>query len=228
MVKTYFQPTNNELHSEWLKDILEPLSVDKDYKEADVLLLSGGADINPKLYEESTGEYTYIDEKRDLFEMNIYNEYKDKPKIGICRGGQLLTVLNGGKLIQDVTGHNKNHYIKCFNLDYPIMCTSSHHQLMWPWTSNNMFYVLASSEGISSHYLNGNNQNAFKVILSSRFLSVKEPEIIYWPETKSLCIQGHPEWTKPKDNYREYCKYLITFLIEDKLDSYIINSIISQ
>lgn len=222
MNKTYFQPIDNEDHSKWLFEILEPLSISKDYKEADVLLLSGGEDVNPELYGENIGKYTYVNKKRDLFEINCYNEYINKPKIGICRGAQLLTVLNGGKLIQDVTNHKREHYIRCFDLFKPLIASSDHHQMMWPWVSDNLFYLLAYSEGISSsHYLNGNDQNAFNEILSGGFLSIKEPEIIYWPETKSLCIQGHPEWKNIANDYVNYCRILIDLLIKNELYDYI-------
>lgn len=71
----------------------------------DGLLLSGGCDVLPARYGEATlpacGE---VDEQRDAFEMLITRKAIERgmPVFGICRGVQLLTVLLGGTLIQDI------------------------------------------------------------------------------------------------------------------------------
>ncbi|MBR3869073.1 MAG: gamma-glutamyl-gamma-aminobutyrate hydrolase family protein [Clostridia bacterium] len=76
----------------------------------DGLLLPGGADIEPALYgrqrEEKCGK---PNELRDKAEFEIYNAFvkTKKPILCICRGFQLLNVVNGGTLHQDIADIKK-------------------------------------------------------------------------------------------------------------------------
>ncbi len=77
----------------------------KNTLECDGLLLPGGADIEPTLYgkerEEKCGK---PNELRDKNEFQIFNAYVEtnKPIFCICRGFQLLNVVCGGTLYQDI------------------------------------------------------------------------------------------------------------------------------
>ena len=60
--------------------------------EGDVVMLEGGTDINPNLYDEEKNSYTSkSDYARDAYEQMVVNQAKSKgiPVIGICRGAQL-------------------------------------------------------------------------------------------------------------------------------------------
>lgn len=215
----YFQPILNENHTDWLN--YERID---DYKEADFLLLSGGSDINPDLYGENKGKYTNSSSVRDKTEIFYYDVFIDKPKVGICRGGQLLTVLNGGKLIQHVDGHHGNHNMTTFDYkNQGMQITSDHHQMMWPWESDDPFYVIGYSLSLSSQYLNGNNEECV-IKNKDEFYCITEPEIIYWPHNKSLCIQGHPEWANTSSDFVVYCKMLVDKLLEGTLDEYVLTN----
>jgi gamma-glutamyl-gamma-aminobutyrate hydrolase PuuD len=83
---------------------------DEIAEQCDMLLIPGGADINPMRYNEiphhSTGrcnvQYEYLDSVMiPAFIM------ADKPIVGICRGFQTLNAYFGGTLFQDVKGHNQ-------------------------------------------------------------------------------------------------------------------------
>lgn len=72
----------------------------------DGLILAGGADVSPALYGEdarTTIKATYP--KRDEAEVAIAEKFIDnrKPILGICRGLQLLNVIFGGTLYQDLS-----------------------------------------------------------------------------------------------------------------------------
>jgi putative glutamine amidotransferase len=71
----------------------------------DGLVLSGGADIDPALYgaEREPGCGT-IERERDLWELAILSAAMERgvPVFGICRGLQVLNVVRGGTLVQDV------------------------------------------------------------------------------------------------------------------------------
>lgn len=72
----------------------------------DGLLLSGGSDVDPLQYgDTSTHPETYgIDGERDAFEIELFNAMlnRGKPVLGICRGLQVMNVALGGTLVQDV------------------------------------------------------------------------------------------------------------------------------
>jgi putative glutamine amidotransferase len=79
----------------------------------DGLLLSGGADINPHLYgEERLPETDEPDDRRDEMELRLARAALsvDLPVLGICRGMQLLNILQGGTLIQHLEDADSHHH----------------------------------------------------------------------------------------------------------------------
>ena len=74
------------------------------------LLLSGGPDIDPDLYGEVPDPEARLKLNRSLDDLELrilnYALVRDMPILAICRGMQLLNVAFGGKLIQDLPGHN--------------------------------------------------------------------------------------------------------------------------
>lgn len=69
------------------------------------LILSGGADVTPFYYHEDphkvSGPFSL---ERDTMEIALYKEARkaDIPILGICRGMQIITAIEGGGLIQDI------------------------------------------------------------------------------------------------------------------------------
>jgi len=75
----------------------------------DGLLLSGGGDIEPSLFnEEPIPNLGSIDPLRDWVEMRLTEEALEKhlPILAICRGIQVLNVAAGGTLYQDISQHS--------------------------------------------------------------------------------------------------------------------------
>jgi gamma-glutamyl-gamma-aminobutyrate hydrolase PuuD len=71
----------------------------------DGLVLTGGVDVAPELYGETPHpSVSAVNAERDLFETTILRNAlaRDLPVLGICRGLQLLNVVRGGSLIQDI------------------------------------------------------------------------------------------------------------------------------
>ena len=68
----------------------------------DGLLLSGGVDLNPALYNEHVNGAVDINNERDAHEMMLLDAFvkAGKPVFGICRGCQLINVYFGGTLHQ--------------------------------------------------------------------------------------------------------------------------------
>jgi len=87
-----------------------------DIEKCNGIMLTGGNDINPRLYNQpeylaycNPGE---IDESRDEFEWKVmqYTEEKQIPLLGICRGLQFVNVFFGGTLVPDIPAFGKfNH-----------------------------------------------------------------------------------------------------------------------
>ena len=70
----------------------------------DGLVLCGGSDIHPRYYGQEIDKSVNIDLERDEYETSYLKEFlkTGKPILGICRGHQLLNVMLGGTLIQDI------------------------------------------------------------------------------------------------------------------------------
>jgi putative glutamine amidotransferase len=69
------------------------------------LVLSGGADVDPRLYgEEPHPRLGRVIAERDAFELALCREALDRrlPILAICRGQQVLNVATGGTLVQDI------------------------------------------------------------------------------------------------------------------------------
>lgn len=76
----------------------------------DGLIITGGADIHPSFYGEKSKEKVRpIYRGRTYFEMNLYRcaQKKKIPVLAICYGMQLLNVLYGGTLHQDIQSEVK-------------------------------------------------------------------------------------------------------------------------
>lgn len=188
-------------------------------READVVLLTGGEDINPKLYNEKCGYRTSFNLRRDAHEVEQYDIAVSLgiPIFGICRGAQLLCAMAGGRLVQDLS-HPNYHDILLWD-GTRVDTTSCHHQLQYPWSIPNgkdKYRILGYAEGLANNYLNGENS---KIMMPSDENNIIiEPELVYYKETKALGIQGHPEWMGRNTKLVRLMVKLTELLVEDKLE----------
>ena len=183
-----------------------------------ILLFEGGNDVNPALYKQLVGHRTQKpDIERDIHEQSYFEMAKSvgAAMIGVCRGAQLLCVLNGGSLIQDAKGHQVWHQIAVPDKYDRIrfQTSSAHHQVMNPYVLpktdwQSFGYAINHSPG---KYKDGNNS---KVKVYKCWPEWRDQEIVWFKKTKSLSIQGHPEWFKDQDAFFvKYCKFLVNFLL---------------
>ena len=71
----------------------------------DGICIPGGLDVYPRTYGQSFTEYVgEVRPEKDVFEMVLVKKAiaSEKPILGICRGMQLVNVVLGGELIQDI------------------------------------------------------------------------------------------------------------------------------
>ena len=106
----------------------------------DGLLLTGGGDVDPRLYGARPHKEVYgVSETRDELEWLALDTALDMnvPVMGICRGTQLMAVHNGGKLKQHITGHRGGTHLvitepgsvaRSSTGHIKLKCVSLHHQ----------------------------------------------------------------------------------------------------
>ena len=109
-------PEKHQFYVDWLKanediEIVKLSAEDRNLEElnsCDGLVLSGGIDIHPRFYGNSTTNYTgapeVFNEARDEFEMAAFQlaQENNLPVLGICRGMQLINVIHKGSMLQDL------------------------------------------------------------------------------------------------------------------------------
>lgn len=142
--------------------------------ESSLMCFTGGEDVSPHLYGEVAHPKTYSNYERDKMEQDYFNIALDCkiPMVGICRGGQFLNVMNGGKLHQHIPQHCCGQH-KAFDFEgneYTV--TSTHHQIIIP---NEKGIVLLIADVVGRK-------------------EVDEVEAVVYEETKCLCFQPHPEF----------------------------------
>lgn len=170
-----------------------------------VFLFRGGQDIHPSLYGEKRAyenQSTSLLSERDCFELEAFKFAKKMgiPMLGICRGSQFLCAASGGKLVQHVENHNCGHHEILSVIGKSYDATSTHHQMMYPWPVKHKLLAWATPTR-STRYV----MNPTEVVKSL----IAEPEIVFFPETKALSIQGHPEYLTQTHPFTVYCNQLV-------------------
>lgn len=165
----------NSIH--WHPNIKEPYQI---------AAFTGGEDINPALYGEKPIRGVYFSEKRDKIETEAYKLIPSNVlKVGICRGAQLLNVLSGGKLWQHVDGHSGGHLTTDLRTGINYFVSSVHHQVMRPAKGAEIIAVSRQATELAAE----------KELIKSGVKPTNiEIEALWYPSTRSLCFQGHPEF----------------------------------
>lgn len=123
---------------------------------------------------------------------------------GICRGGQFLNVMNGGKMWQHVSGHaiGGTHEAFCRVFEVPVKVTSTHHQMMIPSPDGKVLLTaqVCDSKSDAEKTVNG--------------LLQPDVEVVLYTNTNTLCFQPHPEYVSINHECQNlYFDYLEKFLL---------------
>lgn len=97
-------------------------NIKEQVKRMDGIILSGGVDVDPRLYNEDPEfKLGFVNPSQDKFNINVIHSAIElnKPILGICRGLQILNVAFGGSLYQDLS------YIENCNVKHIQECQSS-------------------------------------------------------------------------------------------------------
>jgi len=168
-----------------------------DIETCSGFVLTGGIDIEPGLYAESSNYANGPDvyqQDRDLFEEKIYRHAikHSLPVIGICRGMQLVNVLEGGKLIQDL-GEEGNEVHRKIDIDKQHAVSIDENSLLFEISGEN-------SGTVNSAHHQAVDKNVLSNTLRANAYSGNSIDIIEGLEFKDktnkpfmICVQWHPE-----------------------------------
>lgn len=189
-------------------DFITGVSLVENIEDADIVVFTGGEDVDPSMYGAKKHPQTYSNLQRDLYEKEMFEKINpNQLVVGICRGSQYLCVLNGGKLVQHCTNHGifGTHSILCGDTVYEI--TSTHHQMQYPFNLDDEDYTLI---GISytrrSLDYEGDSIDGVDIVYKG------EPEIVLYHKKgmpRCLAIQGHPEYMRKEAPVVKYLNKLI-------------------
>ena len=161
----------------------------------DGFIFSGGEDVYPGVYGQTCHELSHYCHKRDNLEQLLMLEVlkAKKPVLAICRGMQLLLVVNGAKaMIQHLPEYDSENS----NLVYKDERKWSHIAHHLELEKNSLLASVISSQSLEMNSIHhqgvlnlGSNHNGLEVVS-------KVGQVIEVVESKTLPIigiQGHPE-----------------------------------
>lgn len=154
--------------------------------EASLACFTGGADVTPDYYGAKKHHATFNSPGRDVSETAAFHSFLERniPMVGICRGGQFLNVMSGGKMYQDVDKHGRPHEITDVLTGDVVYVSSTHHQMMKP--SEKGLLVAYSTLGGAREWYEGQ--------IFHKDVSEQDIEVVYYEHTRALCFQPHPEF----------------------------------
>lgn len=175
-------------------------------EKADIVVWNGGADIGTSIYGEEPIDRWIPREQsiRDHREIDMFESFHASGKLllGVCRGAQLLNCLSGGKLYQDVNHHTRDHDMVVLETGETIRITSTHHQQMRAGPDAEIICV--ANESTKKAWDGG----MLVIEPATRVVDYQDLEVVWYPKTRALCVQGHPEYV-PETRFARYVGELI-------------------
>lgn len=183
--------------------------------DADVIQFTGGEDVDPSLYDEAVHPRTYFSRDRDEECIELWQMAKANgiPMTGICRGGQFLNVMNGGKMFQHCDGHGiwGTHEAIIRESRVKVQVTSTHHQIMRPNYGTSIVLMEAPKLGTFKEHMSLQRD---EIVHRGVWEITNQPEgedceAVFYPDTLSLCYQPHPEYCDEKSSCVQAYKYFL-------------------
>jgi putative glutamine amidotransferase len=162
------------------------------------LLLMGGADINPALYNQTrVRESEMAEDARDELECRLIATFveSDRPVLAICRGMQILNVQHGGSLIQHLETSSKH---RPRGLEDKSAAVHKVHLAR----GTKLARILGEPEGVE---VNSRHHQAVDRVGLGLVVSARDPEDgtiegVERPDKRFvIAVQWHPENQAPRD-----------------------------
>ena len=170
-------------------------------KDYDGLLITGGYDVSPEIYNENNTKSTDFDKTLDLSDIYLFNAFhrKRKPILGICRGLQLINVALGGSLIQDIPSEIGS------TISHSNSNGASHQISVYPDTL--LSTILEDKTIVNSYHHQAIKELAPTLIISA----ISDDSIIEAVEGDNiLALQWHPERMLADENQRKLFEWFIS------------------
>lgn len=206
MKKVYIVNSSWDYENMWTSMGYEVVS---SLEKADIVQFTGGADVSPHLYGE-VNVRSWCDANRDIYEQKIFELVLKMglPMVGICRGGQFLNVMNGGRMWQHVNNHaiGGTHGVLDIPTGKVYQCTSTHHQMMRPKEGADLigtgYNYTVDDEVVSTQYTDEYGTEIFSLLHCPL-----DVEVLWYEDTRCLCFQPHPEFEEGE--CRDYFSILV-------------------
>lgn len=172
-----------------------------DYAAAlDGLLLQGGNDVAPQSYGEEPLQPDWAgDPVRDRYERELVEAFVEagKPVFGICRGLQLLNVMFGGTLLQDIPTQRPSSRA---HRDGSIYERHAHAVELVPGTRLAQLYPGTARTRVNSIHHQGIKDLAPGFVVEARCPDDGMVEAVRWQGPSFVAgVQWHPEFHDPAD-----------------------------
>lgn len=144
----------------------------------DLIVLSGGVDIDSRLYGEPPSKYNQNPNiARDALCLDLWKLSRERniPVLGICRGHQLIAALKGIKLIQHI-GHDGGRRKVQLEGKFWASIPKCHHQAVPITKQLNILGKTSLPDG-------------------TEWIEA------FTTEKNVLGVQGHPEWCDPDEDF---------------------------
>lgn len=181
--------------------------VSKFIKECNIkkIIFSGGGDIQPSLWGGKSLTHHFYQEERDDLEAKLlqFALKRNIPVLGICRGAQMINVLLGGYLVQDL---NQNSLKRLNHV-------KSTHRLIW---EKNSKFPLPLRKKISVNSFHNQGFSLRELSPQLQSFAYTEDGIVegfYHKKKHCIGILWHPERKSP---HPEFCDSIIKFWLRQK------------
>lgn len=185
-------------------------AIEKIVSKLDGILIPGGLDVSPLLYEEEPHKKIGItSSKFDQFQIKVIQEAfkQNKPILGICRGLQIINVCFGGSLWQDISSQLKESNIN-HSQALEIRNEKTHSVYI---EKESLLFSFVDRENI---YVNSYHHQAIKNIAKDfNVNALSKDGVIEGIENKNkkiLAVQWHPEELQAEN--KEHKNIFINFI----------------
>jgi putative glutamine amidotransferase len=165
-----------------------------DILKTDLLIFTGGEDVDPAFYGELNTRSNGVNQRRDQIESNYFSIADDRNKkiVGFCRGHQLINVMKGGSLYQDYPSAGFDYHPGMHPLE-----------IMTPNSVIDRFF--SGKKIVSAHHQSVKNIGR-DLIATSRYANTIES----LESSNIITTQFHPEFESLQDQHVvDFFKFLV-------------------